>query len=80
MVVPSATTSDRQKGGANDHYSLLPFDSTQERHSRIPCVGVPAIAGNLLTDQEVEMLERESRPPERCRAYIMGSIKRPLNQ
>lgn len=56
-----------------------PFDSAQERRSRIPGVGAQAIAGNPLTDQEVEMFvmfERENWPPDKRRAYIMDSIKR----
>ena len=56
-----------------------PFDSAQERRLGIPGVGAQAIAGNPLTDAEVEMFEmfkRENWPPERRRAYIMEIVQR----
>ena len=56
-----------------------PFDSAHERRSRIVGVGAEAIAGNPLTDQEVEMFEmfkRENWPPHRRREYIMGIVQR----
>ena len=56
-----------------------PFDSAQERRLGIPGVGAQAIAGNPLTDAEVEMFEMfksENWPPERRRAYIMEIVQR----
>ena len=56
-----------------------PFDSAHERRSGIVGVGAQAIAGNPLTDQEVEMIEmfeRENWTPHKRREYIVESVGR----